>query len=127
MTQVKTVSPGDTVGYGREWTARQRARVATVAAGYADGVDRRNGNRGTVIAGGALCPIIGRVSMDQVSIDVTDAGEVNPGDAVVLLGQDGGHRVDAAAIAESIGTISYEVLCAVSARVPRVAVEMGEE
>ncbi len=127
VTQVKHVGAGDTVGYGREWTATQRTRVATVAAGYADGVDRRNGNRGAVIAGSAICPIIGRVSMDQMSIDVSAAGEVRAGDPVVLLGTGGVHTIDAADIAASIGTISYEVLCGVSSRVPRVAVNVSKE
>ncbi len=122
ITQVKDVAAGDTVGYGREWVAQRRTRVATVAAGYADGVDRRNGNRGAVIAAGAVCPIIGRVSMDQMSIDLSQAPDLSAGDAVVLMGEAGGHRIDAAAIAASIGTISYEVLCAVSSRVPRVTV-----
>ncbi len=127
ITQVKEVGAGDTVGYGREWVAQRRTRVATVAAGYADGVDRRNGNRGAVIAGGAVCPIIGRVSMDQVSIDISAAADLRTGDAVVFLGAEGGHRLDAAAIAASIGTISYEVLCAVSARVPRMTVNTSEK
>ena len=127
ITQVKDLAAGDTVGYGREWVAQRRTRVATVAAGYADGVDRRNGNRGAVIAGGAVCPIIGRVSMDQMSIDISEVTDLHEGDPVVLLGEQGGHRVDAAAIAASIGTISYEVLCAVSSRVPRVTVNASEE
>ncbi len=127
ITQVKDVVAGDSVGYGREWVAQRRTRVATVAAGYADGIDRRNGNRGAVIAGGALCPIIGRVSMDQLSIDVSEAADLRPGDPVVLIGEEGGHRVDAATIAASIGTISYEVLCAVSSRVPRVVVDSSGE
>jgi alanine racemase len=127
ITMVKELAPGDSVGYGREWMAQRRTRVAMVAAGYADGVDRRNGNRGAVIAGGELCPIIGRVSMDQLTIDVSDAAEVGAGDAVTLLGEEDGHSVDAATIAASIGTISYEVLCAVSLRVPRVAVNGNGE
>jgi alanine racemase len=120
ITQVKEVGVGDSVGYGRQWTAQRRTRVATVAAGYGDGVDRRNGNRGVVIAGGAVCPVIGRVSMDQLTIDVSQAGEVRSGDPVTLMGEEGGHVVDAATIAASIGTISYEVLCAVSQRLPRI-------
>ncbi|MDQ6855577.1 MAG: alanine racemase [Candidatus Dormibacteraeota bacterium] len=127
ITQVKELAAGDSVGYGREWIAPRRTRVATVAAGYADGVDRRNGNHGAVIAGGALCPIIGRVSMDQMSVDISAAADIRPGDPAVLLGEAGGHRVDAAAIAASIGTISYEVLCAVSSRVPRRAVNANRE
>jgi alanine racemase len=122
VTQVKNLAKGDSVGYGREWVAARRTRVATVAAGYADGVDRRNGNRGSAIAGGALCPMIGRISMDQLALDITAAGEVKAGDPVILLGERDGLSVDAAVVAASIGTISYEVLCAVSARVPRVVV-----
>jgi alanine racemase len=122
VTQVKVVARGESAGYGREWIAKRRTRVATVAAGYADGIDRRNGNHGGAIVGGALCPMIGRISMDQLILDVSRAGEVRSGDAVVLLGEQDGISIDAAAIAASIGTISYEVLCAVSARVPRVAV-----
>ena len=126
VTMVKELQPGDSVGYGREWTAEGRTLVAMVAAGYADGVDRRNGNRGVVIAGGAICPIIGRVSMDQLTIDISDAGPTRAGDMVTLLGADGGHVIDAAAAARRIGTICYEVLCAVSARVPRIAVNASE-
>jgi alanine racemase len=124
VTQVKEVGVGDSVGYGRQWTAQRRTRVATVAAGYGDGVDRRNGNRGVVIAGGAVCPVIGRVSMDQLTIDVSQADEVRSGDPVTLMGEEGGHVVDAATIAAAIGTISYEVLCAVSQRLPRIPVNL---
>jgi len=127
VTQVKDVDEGGSVGYGREWFAPRRSRVATVAAGYADGVDRRNGNRGRVIVGGQVCPIIGRVSMDQLGVDVTDSGDVVPGDTATLIGRAGGHGIDAAAVAAAIGTIANEVLCAVSSRVPRVAVNAGEE
>ncbi|HWF58255.1 MAG TPA: alanine racemase [Candidatus Dormibacteraeota bacterium] len=123
VTMVKDVEPGDSVGYGREWIAARRTRVATVAAGYADGVDRRNGNRGAVIAGGVVCPMIGRISMDQLSVDVSETAGVEAGDPVTLIGADGGHSLDAAAVAERIGTISYEVLCAVSLRVPRIPVD----
>jgi alanine racemase len=98
-----------------------------VAAGYADGVDRRNGSRGAVIAGGAVCPIIGRISMDQMSIDISQAADLRAGDPAVVMGEAAGHRIDAAAIAASIGTISYEVLCAVSARVPRITVNASGE
>jgi alanine racemase len=127
VTQVKQVDEGGSVGYGREWFAPRRSRVAAVAAGYADGVDRRNGNSGHVILGGEVCPIIGRVSMDQLGVDVTDSGEVAPGDVATLVGRAGGHVIDAAAVAAAIGTIANEVLCAVSSRVPRVAVNAGED
>jgi alanine racemase len=120
VTHVKDVAAGASVGYGREWRAPRRARVATVAAGYADGVDRRNVDGGRVIVGGTVCPMVGRVSMDQVGVDVTEAGEVRAGDVATLIGSGGGHFIGAADIAAAIGTISNEVLCALSARVPRV-------
>ncbi len=123
VTLVKEVGAGDSVGYGREWIAPRRTRVATVAAGYADGIDRRNGNRGAVIAAGVVCPMIGRISMDQLAVDISDAGGVRAGDAVTLMGAGDGHSLDAATVAERIGTISYEVLCAVSLRVPRIPVD----
>jgi alanine racemase len=127
VTQVKHVDEGASVGYGREWFAPRRSRVATVAAGYADGIDRRNSNRGQVILGGTVCPIIGRVSMDQIGVDVTDTGGVTPGDTATLIGEAGGHSIDAAGAAAAIGTIANEVLCAVSSRVPRVIINGGEE
>ena len=125
VTQVKEVAPGDSVGYAREWRASRHTRVATVAAGYADGVDRRNANRGSVIAAGTLCPVIGRVSMDQLAIDVSAAGDLHPGDVVTLVGAADGHVVDAVTVAATIGTIANEVLCAISARVPRINVDDG--
>jgi alanine racemase len=127
VSQVKQVDQGASVGYGRQWFAPRRSRVATVAAGYADGVDRRNGDGGRVILGGSLCPIIGRVSMDQIGVDITESGDVVPGDTATLIGEAGGHTIDAAAAAGTIGTIPNEVLCAVSSRVPRVTVNAEEE
>jgi alanine racemase len=126
VTQVKDVRAGESVGYGREWFATGPARVASVAAGYADGVDRRNGNRGRVIIGGTACPIVGRVSMDQLSVDVSAVGEVQPGDVATIIGGDGAAGIDAAEIAAAIGTIPNEVLCAVSSRVPRLVVNQQE-
>lgn len=123
VTCVKEVDSGDSVGYGREWVADRPTLVATVAAGYADGVDRRRSAGGEVICGGALCPIIGRVSMDQMGVDVSGADRVRPGDPAVILGSAAGLSVSAADIAAQLGTIPNEVLCAVSARVPRVPVD----
>ncbi|MDQ2959643.1 MAG: alanine racemase [Candidatus Dormibacteraeota bacterium] len=122
VTQVKRMDTGETVGYGREWTAPRPSLVATIAAGYADGVDRRNRNNGVVIVGGALCPVVGRVSMDQFGVDVSAAGAVRSGDVATMIGEADGLSVDATDVALRIGTIAYEVLCAVSARVPRVTV-----
>jgi alanine racemase len=120
VTQVKTVERGDVIGYGCTWTAPSRARVAVVAAGYADGIARSQSNRGAVLVGGTRCPIVGRVSMDQIGIDVSAAGEVSPGDEVIILGGRGAATIGADEVAATIGTDPREVLCAVSARVPRV-------
>ncbi len=115
VTHVHTVPRGESVGYGCTWVAPEATRVATVAAGYADGVHRAQSNRGRVLIGGVRCPLVGRVSMDQLSVDVSGLDSVAPGDVATLVGP----GLDAAEVAGVEGTISYEVLCAVSSRVPR--------
>jgi len=115
VSHVHTVPEGESVGYGCTWIAPRDTRVATLAAGYADGVHRAQSNRGSVVVGGARCPIVGRVSMDQVTVDVSHLDGVAPGDVATLFGPE----LPAAEVAAVEGTISYEVLCAVSARVPR--------
>jgi alanine racemase len=122
VTHVKTVRAGETVGYGCTWTAPRDARVATVAAGYADGLHRAQSNRGVMLAAGVRCPIVGTVSMDQATIDVSAADGVSVGDAVIIVGGRGAQRLGADEVAAVENTISYEVLCAISARVPRRAV-----
>ncbi|HZS15413.1 MAG TPA: alanine racemase [Candidatus Dormibacteraeota bacterium] len=119
VTHVHTVPRGEYVGYGCTWRAERDTPVATVAAGYADGVQRAQSNRGTVVLGGTRCPIVGRVSMDQVTVDVSALGSVSPGDVATLVGP----GIPADDVAAAGGTISYEVLCAVSGRVPRRFVE----
>lgn len=120
VTHVKTVNAGETVGYGRTWRAPSSRRIATVAAGYADGVQRVQSNTGTVLIGGLPCPIVGRISMDQLTADVSDVETAAPGDEAVLFGAQDGSWLGADDVAHAGGTIAYEVLCAVSARVPRV-------
>ncbi len=126
VTQVKTVRGGQSVGYGRTWVAERDTRVAAIAAGYADGVQRAQSNRGSVLVGGRRCPIIGRVSMDQLTADVSLVEGVKAGDEAVLFGRQGGVWLGADDVGSAAGTISYEVLCAVSARVPRLRVDAGE-
>jgi alanine racemase len=122
VTQVKTVTAGTPVGYGRTWTATRTTRIATIAAGYADGVLRAQSNRGVVLVGGCRRPIVGRVSMDQLCVDLGDAGdEVHPGDDAVLFGEQRGVRLGADEVGEAAGTIEREVLTAVPDRIPRVA------
>ena len=122
VTQVKTVLPGETVGYGRTWTAIAPTRVATIAAGYADGVQRSQSNRGVVLVHGVHCPIVGRVSMDQIGVDVSAVPAVRQGDEAMLLGGRGDAWLGADEVAARVETISYEVLCAVSPRIRRMVV-----
>ncbi|TMD12769.1 MAG: alanine racemase [Chloroflexi bacterium] len=119
VTSVRTVPDGETVGYGRRFTARGPRRVATLAAGYADGLFRVLSNRGSVVVRGRRVPIAGTVSMDQAGVDVSDVPGVTVGDVAWLIGSDGAARVSAEEVAAAAGTIAYEVLCAISSRVPR--------
>jgi alanine racemase len=127
VSQVKTVRSGQSVGYGRTWVAERDTRVAAIAAGYADGVQRAQSNRGMVLVGGRRCPIVGRVSMDQLTADVSLVEGVRVGDEAVLFGRQGAEWLGADAAGAAAGTISYEVLCAVSARVPRLRVDDAGE
>ena len=121
VSHVKTVLPGATVSYGRKFTAQQEMRVATVPVGYADGYPRILSAKGAqVLIGGKRCPILGRVCMDQLMADVTQLPEVQVGDLVTLIGQDGEEAITADELAALEGSINYEVVCGLSKRVPRV-------
>jgi alanine racemase len=120
---VKDVEAGALIGYGGMYRAERPMRIAVLAAGYADGIPHRLSNRGSVIAKGKLAPIVGAVSMDLTTVDATACPGLRPGDAVILLGSEGGVSIDAQQIARQAGTISYSVLCGISARVKRVFVE----
>lgn len=119
---LKTVPAGESLGYGRTFITPRESRIATIPIGYADGWRRALSNRGRVLVRGCLAPIVGRVSMDLTIVDVTDVPGAAPGDEVVLLGAQGAHRISAEDLAAEIGTISYEVVTGISARVPRVYV-----
>ena len=125
--QVKTLRRGRSVGYGRTWVAERETRVAAITAGYADGVQRAQSNRGSVLVGGQRCPIIGRVSMDQLTADVSSVEGVRPGDEAVIFGRQGDAWLGADEVGAAAGTISYEVLAAVSGRVPRLPAGTGED
>ena len=120
ILSVKHVPAGALIGYGGMFRAMRDMRVAVLAAGYADGVPHRLSNRGNVIVRGRLAPIVGAVSMDLTSIDVSDVPETQVGDAVTLLGSEGKASIDAQQIARQAGTISYSVLCGIHARVKRL-------
>ena len=117
VTNVHLVPVGGTVGYGRRFTAAQPTKVATLAAGYADGLHRRLSNRGRAVVRGQIVPIVGTISMDQATVDVSTVPGVEIGDIACLIGSDGEASWQADDVAGE--TISYEVLCAISARVPR--------
>lgn len=117
---VKTVRAGTPLSYGWAWRARRRSRIATLPVGYADGYARALSNRGTVLVGGRRCPVVGRVTMDQILVDVTGVPAVEPGAEAVLIGAQGRHRLTVEDMAAAAGTIPYETLCGISRRVPRV-------
>jgi alanine racemase len=120
---VKDLPAGALVGYGGIFRTTQPTRIAVLAAGYADGVPHRLSNKGQVIVNGHLAPIIGAISMDLTTIDVTHCLPIAVGDAVTLLGSEGGVSIDAQQIARVAGTISYSVLCGIHARVKRIYVD----
>lgn len=123
VTLLRDLPAGATIGYGRTHTLGRASRVATVAAGYADGLSRRLSNTGTVLIRGRRLPIVGRVSMDQCQVDVTDAADVvRLGDVATLLGTDGAHHQSALDMALRIETTPHEPTCALTKRVPRVYV-----
>jgi alanine racemase len=123
VTAVRTIAPGATVGYGATFRAERTTRLALLPAGYADGLSRLLSNRGAALVRGQRAPIVGRVSMDQTTIDVTGIPGVAAGDETVLIGAQGEECITADDLAQATGTISYEVLCAIGARVPRVMVD----
>lgn len=123
IERLKEVAAGEIVGYGKTWRASERAMIATLPAGYADGYNRLLSNRGEVLVRGRRVPIAGRVSMDLTTIDVTSVPDAAVGDEVVLLGSQGDESIRAEELANIAGTIPYEIFTSVSKRVPRVYVE----
>jgi alanine racemase len=119
------VEPGGTVGYGRTWTAARPSKIALIMCGYADGYRRTLSNRAHVLVRGRRAPVAGRIAMDMCMVDVTDVPGVAVDDEVVIMGVQGGEVVDADELAALAGTISWEILAGVSARVPRVYLQDG--
>ena len=119
VTHVKALDEGRTIGYGATYTLPDPTIVATVSVGYADGYRRALSNKGHVLIHGKQAPILGRVCMDQIMVDVTFIPGVQPGDTVTLLGTDGDNTITADHMARWADTISYEILCDISKRVPR--------
>jgi len=118
LVAVKGVRPGEGVGYGLTWRRDEPRTLGVVPAGYADGLDRRLAGRGWVLLRGRRAPIVGAVSMDMLTVDVTGM-DVRPGDEVVLLGEQDGQIIDAREMAATIGTIPYEILARIGTRIER--------
>jgi len=120
IARAHTIPAGAGVGYGYAFGAQRRTRIALAPVGYGDGLPRSLGNgRGRVLVHGTAAPIVGRVSMDQITVDVTDIGDVMAGDEIVLIGAQGASRQDAAQLAARADTISYDILTGLLPRVPR--------
>ena len=117
---LKRVPAGTPVSYGRTFITGRESLIATVPIGYADGYSRGLSNRGEALVQGKRAPVAGRVCMDMTMLDVTDVPGVREGDETILIGSQGGERITADDVAARTGTISYEVLCAIGSRVPRV-------
>lgn len=115
----KEVPAGAPVGYGALHRTKRPTRLGILGVGYADGYPHQLSNRGQVIAAGKLVPVLGAVSMDVTTIDLTDVPALHAGDAVTLLGRDGEAEIDARQLARQAGTIAYALLCGISTRVPR--------
>ncbi len=126
ISMVKTIHKGDTVSYGRTFTADRDMKVATVCIGYADGYPRQLSGRGYMLVNGKKAPIIGRICMDQLILDVTGIEGVYRGMTVTVFGKDGDTFLSVDEVAKLCDTINYELICIVGKRIPRVFVKNGE-
>jgi alanine racemase len=126
VAAVKLAAPGDSAGYGRQWVAERETWVGTLPLGYADGIRRALSNNCDVLIGGRRYPLVGTVSMDNITVDLGVSTTVKPGDGAVIIGRDGPERQTAEELASRLGTINYEVLCGISSRVPRTYHHDGE-
>jgi alanine racemase len=118
IVAVKGVRPGEGAGYGLRWRAGGPRTIAIVPAGYADGLDTRLAGRGAVLVRGRRMPIVGSVCMDLITVDVTGV-DVEPGDEVVVIGRQGDQEITAREVAAAIGSIPWEVVCRLGARIER--------
>jgi len=119
--QVKTLPPDSPIGYGATYHTTEAETIAIIPVGYADGFRRAPRTWGEVLVKGQRAPLVGRVSMDQSAINVTHIPNVRQGDEVVLIGRQGGETITAEEVAENLGTINYEVVSELLARIPRVS------
>lgn len=124
---LKEVEVNEYIGYNQNFKTTKKTKIATIPVGYADGYSRGLSNKGKVIINGTLAPILGNVCMDQIMVDVSEVKDVATGDEVILLGSDGDVKFDAEDMANILNTISYEVLCLIGRRTPRVYIRNHNE
>lgn len=127
VSQLKTIEAGTTVSYGRTYKAERKTTLALIACGYADGFNRRLSGQWECEINGHYAPVCGRICMDQTLIDVTDIPDVKIGDVVTVYSNRLDDKCSLENAAERIGTINYELLCAIGTRVPRIYIEDGKE
>lgn len=120
VAMVKKVNPGDTIGYGRKYIVNKPMLVATIPTGYADGYSRILSNRGYVLIKGRKAPVLGKICMDQMMVDVSEIDSVDIGTEVVLIGKCGSEEITADELAHLCGTIGYEIVCGINKRVQRI-------
>ena len=125
VARLTSLAPGESVSYGRTWRAARPSLIGLVTCGYADGLPRALSNRGSVLVRGRRAPVVGRVCMDMCMIDLSDIPDVAVDDEVVIIGRQGEEEISADEVAELCGTISYEILCGISARVSRLYLRQG--
>ena len=125
LVYVKEVQPGQSISYGGTFTAKERMRVGTVPVGYGDGYPRSLSGKGSVLIRGKRVPILGRICMDQLMVDLSTLPDVTEGEPVVLLGRDGREEITAQELGALSGRFNYELMCDLSPRVPRIYIREG--
>ncbi len=126
ISHIKTVEKGTCISYGRTYRAERTQKIAVVTIGYADGYSRLLSGTGEVLVCGVRCPVVGRICMDQMMIDIGNVSDVQIGTMVTLIGRDGNECITADEVAGRYGTIGYEVVCGISKRVPRIFIDDGK-
>lgn len=122
VAQIKYIDKGETVSYGRTWTAAKKTKIAIIPVGYFDGFDRKLSNLGRVLINGKFAQVVGRIAMNMFMVDVTHIKEIKVEDEVVLIGEQKGNVISADEIADKLGTISYEVICRINPLIPRIVI-----
>jgi alanine racemase len=125
IDHIKTIEKGDSVSYGRKFIAAGPTRIASLPIGYADGYTRMLSNKTDVLVHGKRAKQVGSICMDQCMIDVTNIPNVKIGDEVVLFGKQEGAELPVEELANTVGTINYEIICMLARRVPRVYMRNG--